>query len=211
MFSAETFLAFLAATAVIIVVPGPGQALVVARSLSGGRRAGITTSLGLNTGTLAHTLAAALGISAILATSAVAFSAVKLLGAAYLIYLGIRALTERDRGDATAALAGASRDTLGRVYRRAVVTGLLNPKVAVFFLAFLPQFVAPERGPVVPQFLVLGSIVALGSLAWDVVVASAAASLGHILGRNRTLRRWRQRVMGTMLIGLGVRLATERR
>ena len=213
MLDADRLLPYILAVVALILAPGPNQAMVVARSLNGGRRAGIMTSLGVNTGTAFHTVAAALGLSALLATSAVAFTIVKLLGAAYLVYLGIRLLANRDQAmslpptdDAVAARIGGAN-----AYIRAIITGILNPKVALFFLAFLPQFVDRQAGSVFLQFLMLGAIIAVVGLAFDSALATAAGSLGRFLARNPRAARWRERITGTAFVALGIRLAFERR
>jgi threonine/homoserine/homoserine lactone efflux protein len=213
MLDAGRLLPYTLAVVALILAPGPNQAMVVARSLNGGRRAGIATSLGVNTGTAVHTIAAALGLSALLATSALAVAIVKLLGAAYLLYLGLRLLAGHDHAMRlpTSDLADA-RPSAGRSsYLRAVVTGILNPKVALFFLAFLPQFIDRQAGSVFLQFLLLGAIIAVIGLLFDSALATAAGSLGRFLARNPRAARWRERVTGIAFVALGVRLAFERR
>ena len=206
MFDSTTLITFLVASVAIIIAPGPAQALVLTRALGEGRAAGAMTAVGLNVGTLAHAFAAALGLSAILATSAVAFGVVKYAGAAYLIYLGIRALRAQD--DEPERVEGFRA---GAMFWRAVLTGALNPKVAVFFLAFLPQFVAPERGSAFWQFVILGSILAALDVIYELTLVWAAGALRvRVLG-SRRFAKWRQRVTGAALIGLGVRLALAQR
>jgi threonine/homoserine/homoserine lactone efflux protein len=187
--------AFLAAAVVLAAIPGPGMLYVLARTLSHGRSAGLRSTLGTAAGGLGHVVAAAIGLSALLMTSALAFSAVKFVGAAYLIWLGVRTLAGlREPVEEVSGNAGPA-------LRQGMLTEVLNPKTALFFLTFLPQFVQPERGPVAPQLLVLGCIsVALNSGA-DVVVAA----LG---GRIRTAlspRWWRRQRLasGCTLIALG--------
>jgi threonine/homoserine/homoserine lactone efflux protein len=159
-----TLIAYLVASITIILAPGPAQALVLARSISGGTKAGVMTGMGLNIGTIVHAVAAALGLSAILATSAVVFATVKYLGAAYLLYFGLRMLLAKKHDHSlTNPAGGDSRQT----FAKAVVTGILNPKVALFFLPFLPQFVDPQRGSVFWQFLTLGIILALLDMIYE--------------------------------------------
>ncbi|HYH44562.1 MAG TPA: LysE family translocator [Thermoanaerobaculia bacterium] len=208
MIDFSTLLTYLAAATALVLAPGPGQMLVLTRCLSGGRRLGLLTSLGLNAATLVHTVAAALGLSAVLATSALAFAVVKYVGAAYLIYLGLRALRA---GRAEAPATAAAPVSAGRALREAFVTGLLNPKVALFFLAFLPQFVRPTAGPVLVQFLVLGALLAALGFLWDAVLASTFATVGSRLLRNPRFALWRERVMGGVLLGLGLKLALAER
>ncbi|GAA5077679.1 LysE family translocator [Lysobacter panacisoli] len=206
LFDTQTLLAYLAAAAVLVILPGPGTAWIVAQSLSGGMRRGLQAGLGLETATLLHAVAAGLGLSAVLATSALAFEAIKYLGAAYLIWLGIKAWRS---GEAPAESTPPAATSGRGVYLRSVVTGVLNPKVALFFLAFLPQFVHPERGWVWLQFLVLGALLALVGLCNDVFLSVAVGRLGRrVAGRGG---RWMQRATGTLFIGLGLRLAIQQR
>jgi threonine/homoserine/homoserine lactone efflux protein len=187
--------AFLAAAVVLAAIPGPGMLYVLARTLAHGRGAGLRSTLGTAAGGLGHVVAAAVGLSALLMTSALAFSAVKYVGAAYLIWLGVRTLAGLREP------AEEVQDSGGPAFRQGMLTELLNPKTALFFLTFLPQFVQPERGPVAPQLLALGCVsVALNSSA-DVVIAA----LG---GRIRTAlspRWWRRQRLasGCTLIALG--------
>jgi threonine/homoserine/homoserine lactone efflux protein len=206
MFDSSTLITFLVASVAIIIAPGPAQALVLTRTLGEGRSAGVMTAVGLNVGTLAHAFAAALGLSAILATSAVAFGAVKYAGAGYLVYLGIRALRAQDYEPERIGGVRA-----GAMFWRAVLTGALNPKVAVFFLAFLPQFVAPERGAAFWQFVILGAIVAAMDVIYELILVWAAGALRGRVLRSRRFAQWRKRVTGAALIGLGARLALAQR
>ena len=212
LFDTQTFVTYCVAASALVISPGPGQALVITRSVERGPLGGILTSLGLEIGTLVHTLAAGLGLSAILATSATAFLLVTYAGAAYLIVLGVFALRSSFRPPLPeSALAPDSGGNWALVLH-AAVTGVLNPKVAVFFLAFLPQFVHPERGSVLAQFLVLGLALSVIALSWDSVVATL---IGRARGRFVSSPRfvaWRERVTGGVLLGLGLRLAfSERR
>ena len=199
---------FLVASIALILVPGPAQALVIANSISRGVRAGALTAVGLNIGTLFHTIAAALGLSAILATSAVAFAIVKYVGAAYLLYLGIRALRARPQTDqGRTRAAGRSGSVLGQ----AVAAGALNPKVALFFLAFLPQFVDPSRGAVLLQFLILGASMAVLDTLYELTIVYVVTRLKGRLLRNPRLVALQQRVSGVVLVMLGLRLALQER
>ncbi len=208
MFATTTLLAYLAASIAIILAPGPAQALVLTRSLSEGKRSGILTGVGLNVGTIVHALAAALGLSAILATSAVAFTIVKFLGAAYLLYLGVRALLSKAEPETESKPTVVSP---WQAFSKAVITGVLNPKVAIFFLAFLPQFVDPTRGSVFAQFLILGLILAGLAIMYESILALVAGSLSGWLARSPRFALWRQRVTGLVLVGLGIRLALIQR
>jgi threonine/homoserine/homoserine lactone efflux protein len=209
MFETQTLITYLAASIAIILAPGPAQALVLARSISDGKKSGILTGIGLNGGTIFHALAAALGLSTILATSAAAFAVVKYAGAIYLVYLGIRALLTKKQQIALANPVNSAnpRQTIAK----AVVTGILNPKIALFFLAFLPQFIDPERGSVFMQFLILGVILAALDILYESLLALITGSLSNWLTNSPKFTVWRQRVTGAVLFGLGVRLAlTER-
>jgi threonine/homoserine/homoserine lactone efflux protein len=206
-FDFPTLLAYSAASALLVAAPGPGQALIIARTLSGGTRAGVLTALGLQLGTLVHTAAAALGLSAILATSATAFSVVKYVGAAYLIVLGILMLRASRKPHSAVAKAAPVAADNRRLVMHAAITGVLNPKVALFFLAFLPQFVHPERGLVLMQFFTLGLILAVISIIGDSAVAYAAGHARDRLLTNSRFMAWRERATGLVLIALGLRLA----
>lgn len=202
-----SFLAFLFAAVVLAVTPGPGIAYVVARTVSGGRAEGLASCFGTGLGGMVHVLAAALGLSLLVAQSALAFDIVKYLGAAYLIYLGIRLLLRQ-------APAFAVQPVASQGARRALFEGVvveaLNVKTALFFLAFLPQFVAPG-GPVVPQLVLLGSVcVALNTLV-DVVAVFAADRLLESDGARRARARLLTRASGLTMLGLGATLALARR
>jgi len=206
LFDVPTLLAYLAAATVLVLLPGPGTAWIVAQSIAGGTARGIRAAFGLETATLIHALAAGLGLSALLATSALAFEMLKYAGAAYLVWLGLRAWRERGND---ALPPDAPAPTARGVYWRSVMTGVLNPKVAVFFLAFLPQFVHPERGLVWLQFLVLGVLLSMIGLCNSLVLSFAVGRFGR--GLRQGASRWRQRLTGTVFIALGLRLALQER
>ena len=189
--------AFAIAAVTIALIPGPAMLYVLARSLGGGRRAGLLSSVGTGIGGLAHVAAAAVGLSALIATSAVAFSVVKYAGAAYLVWLGIQALRGSD-ADLPA------REPAAGALKQGILTEALNPKTALFFLTFLPQFCQPENGPVALQVLVLGTIsVALNTLV-DVVVALGAGRISERIRARPRMWRRQQRTTGGILVGLGV-------
>jgi threonine/homoserine/homoserine lactone efflux protein len=211
LFDAHTLAAFVVAGGALVVAPGPGQALVVTRSLDGGVRAGVLTAVGLEIGTIVHTFAAALGLSAILATSSSVFAIVKYAGAAYLIALGIVSLA-RAREAATPpqnSTVVGGRQT--RLVMHAALAGVLNPKVAVFFLAFLPQFVRPERGAVFQQFIGLGLMLATMGLLWDTCIATLSGRARARFLLSAKWATWRARLTGAVLLGLGLRLALAER
>ena len=199
--SPETFAAFAAASIALLVVPGPSVLYIVTRSAHQGRSAGLVSVLGIHTGSVVHVVAAALGVSAVLASSVVAFGVVKYAGAAYLIWLGVRALR---RPDEPVPEGAAPPRSLRRIYAQGVVVNVLNPKTALFFLAFLPQFVDVSRGSVPAQVLVLGvTFIALGFVSDGTYALLAARISQSIRGRARwaRLHRW---VPGVTYIALGV-------
>ena len=202
-----SFLAFLVAAVILAVTPGPGIAYVVARTVAGGRTEGLASCLGTGMGGMLHVLAAALGLSLIVAQSAVAFSVVKYLGAAYLIYLGLRLLLRRDDAFKIDRVAAQGA-------RRALVEGVLvealNVKTALFFLAFLPQFVAPGE-PLVPQLVLLGSICVMLNTLVDVVAVFAADRLLQSGTARAARARLLTRLSGVTMLGLGAYLALARR
>ncbi|MBC7989348.1 MAG: LysE family translocator [Luteimonas sp.] len=208
LFDLPTLLAYLAAATVLVLIPGPGTAWIVAQTIAGGTRRGVRAGFGLETATLIHALAAGFGLSALLAASALAFEILKYAGAAYLVWLGIKAWRDKVERVPTPATDVPTR---GRVYWRSVVTGVLNPKVALFFLAFLPQFVHPERGLVWLQFLVLGVLLSLIGFSNSCVLALAVGRFGRSLSGNARVARWRQRLIGTVFVGLGLKLALQQR
>jgi threonine/homoserine/homoserine lactone efflux protein len=199
----HTFVLFAAASLAFIAVPGPSVIYIVSRSLAEGRRAGIVSALGIQTGGLVHVLAATIGVSALLASSAVAFSVVKYAGAAYLISLGLRKLLAGETPEERAGEPVGRR----RLYWQGVVVNSLNPKTALFFLAFLPQFVDTSRGSASAQILVLGLLFAVLGLFSDAVYAVAAAAARDRLLSNPRLARWRARFTGVVFIALGVTAA----
>ncbi len=196
---------FAVAALALLLTPGPAVLYIVARSVEQGRLAGLVSVCGITTGTLVHVLAAALGLSALLASSALAFAVVKYAGAAYLVYLGVRRIL--DSHEAPAADFAPPRRSLRRLYRDGFVVNLLNPKTALFFLAFLPQFVDPARGAVALQVAFLGLMFALMGLTSDGLYALAAGSAGRWLRRRASVLRWQRYVTGGVFIGLGVTAA----
>jgi threonine/homoserine/homoserine lactone efflux protein len=207
-FDVQTLATYSIAAFALVLAPGPGQALVVTRSVEGGTRSGILTSFGLEIGTLVHTVAAALGLSAILATSATAFAVVKYAGAAYLVVLGLLMIWRARASSQTPAAGTGEGHVDGRMLvLHAAMTGVLNPKVAVFFLAFLPQFVNPERGAVLIQFVLLGLILSALGFLYDAMLAAVAGRTRTRFASSERFAAWRARVTGTVLVGLGLRLA----
>jgi threonine/homoserine/homoserine lactone efflux protein len=202
MFDTHRFLLFLAAALLLAITPGPGIFYVLARSLAGGRREGILSSFGTFVGGLFHVLAAALGVSAVLAASAVAFHTVKYAGAAYLVWLGIRMIRTRN-----AEMIVSSSQPSQRAFRQGILTEVLNPKTALFFLSFIPQFIAPERGHVFLQFVVLGALSVLLNTAADLLVVVLAAPLERKLRGSARFRRGQRTASGLGMITLGAYVA----
>lgn len=209
MFEGHNFLLFLGAAVLLNLAPGPDLFYVLSRSIAQGRRAGMLSSLGVGTGSLVHALAAALGLSAILATSALAFSVIKWVGAIYLIGIGIQALLSKQGAFTLPDEPGRAKSGWV-IYTQGVLTDVLNPKVAIFFLAFLPQFVVPEGGCRAVQLITLGAIVIGIGLVWEFVVISFAARITDTLRQKRWVARWLNRTMGIVFVGLGLRLAGEK-
>jgi threonine/homoserine/homoserine lactone efflux protein len=201
MFDADQLLGFLAAVIVLVLVPGPNTVIILAHALIG-RAVGFATIAGVELGTLAHTTAVALGLSALLSASPVALIVVKVVGVIYLVVVGIRTFQQ----DAPQLSKSASLGVFV-AFRRALFTNLLNPKVALFFLAFLPQFARPERGHLFLQFMVLGMIVSLVGICFASVLVLAAGSVAEWLRSHESFARLQQRIVGIVLIGLALYLA----
>lgn len=202
--SSISLLEFVAAALVILLIPGPGVLYVVARSIDQGRRAGLVSVLGLSAGVFVHIAAAVAGISAILLASATAFGIVKTLGAGYLIYLGLRALFARRKAAGVEAVVPRA---MQRLFMDGVFVSILNPKIAVFFLAFLPQFVEPSRGPVPQQILLLGLIYVALALITDSGYALLADRVRRWLGGRIGQGPLPRYVSGSVYLGLGVSTA----
>jgi threonine/homoserine/homoserine lactone efflux protein len=189
---------FVGAALLLLVVPGPAVLYVVTQSVSQGRRAGFASVAGITTGTLVHIVAATIGLSALLASSALAFDVVKYLGAAYLIVIGVRRLAGLDRTERSRTIRSHAR-----LFRQGIIVNVLNPKTALFFLAFLPQFVDPSRGAAWAQILVLGLLFAgLGFLS-DGTWALVAGTLGERLRRSARFPQVQRYVSGSVFVGLG--------
>jgi threonine/homoserine/homoserine lactone efflux protein len=206
--TASTLALFLLAAAALAVVPGPAVAYIVTQSIDRGRRAGLVSALGVASGGLVHVAAATVGLSALIASSATAFTVVKLVGAAYLIVVGVRRILA---GEGEEPESRALRAPLRRIYRQGVIVNILNPKTALFFLAFLPQFVDPDRGAVWPQVAMLGvafvSVAVLSDLSYA-LVADAIAGRIRRTGTGAKVRRW---LTGGVFVALGITAAAARR
>jgi threonine/homoserine/homoserine lactone efflux protein len=206
--SAGALSVFALAALALIVVPGPAVLYIVAQSIDGGRVAGLVSALGVALGGLVHVAAAAIGLSALLVSSATAFTVVKLAGAAYLIGLGLHTLLRRrEPPDATVP----RERRLRRIFWQGVVVNVLNPKTALFFLAFLPQFVDPDRGSVASQLLVLGLLFVVLAVVSDSLWALGAGTASERLRASRRFLALQRYVSGTVFVGLGALTAAARR
>jgi RhtB (resistance to homoserine/threonine) family protein len=208
MFGIHDFGLFLAAGILLNLTPGPDTVYILGRSIAQGREAGVASALGICVGSIFHTCAAALGLSAILATSAVAFGAIKLLGGAYLILLGIKMLLDQRKH--LSLPSTFRRRTSAAAFRQGVFTNILNPKVALFFLAFLPQFIDPASNIKVLAFLILGFAFVTTGTIWCLALAWFASAFSERLRRNETIAQWLNRTAGALFVFLGVRLATAK-
>ena len=201
MIAPDRLALFVGAALVLLLVPGPAVLYIVTRSIHQGRRAGLVSVLGIHLGTLVHITAATAGLSALLVSSATAFTVVKLAGAAYLLGLGLWTIVSR-KAETDVALGGERR--LRRVFTQGVVVNVLNPKTALFFLAFLPQFVDPHRGHAALQIALLGLTFAALGMVTDSIWAIAAGTAGDVLRRSRRFALVQRYVSGTVFVGLGV-------
>lgn len=195
---------FLLAALILLLTPGPAVLYIIARSMDQGRLAGFVSVLSIEVGNSFHVLAATLGLSALLLSSALAFTVVKYLGAAYLVYLGIRRLLARAEGH---EIASFQPQRLQRIFSQGVVVAALNPKTALFFLAFLPQFVNPDVGSVTLQLLTLGGIFVAMAIVTDGTYALLASTAGGWLKRNKSFLHAERYLVGGVYIGLGVTAA----
>ena len=205
----ETLMIFTAAALLMNISPGPSNFYVMSRSVAQGWRGGAIAAMGLATGSLVHVFAAALGLSAVFHYSPTAYAVLKLVGAAYLIYLGIRYL--RGNSGRSAPNIEETRRGQGRIFLESILVEVLNPKTALFFLAFLPQFVDLTRGPPAPQILLLGGIVTLSAIPCDLVVAVLSGTAARKLSRSTRLARIQEYISGSILIALGFYVARAER
>jgi threonine/homoserine/homoserine lactone efflux protein len=204
------FILFLTAAIVLAVAPGPGMLYVLARRLAGGRREGVLSSIGTFFGGMVHVIAAAAGVSIILAKSAMAFATVKYAGAAYLCFLGVRMILDARRSDLSSSeIAVESEAPRRNPLWQGVMTEVLNPKTALFFLSFIPQFVNRSAGHVFLQFLILGTIAVCLNTTADLIVTLLAGPIGNRIRSSATFRRRQRTATGLIMIGLGTYLATS--
>ena len=207
MFGTQNLLVFLVAAISLNLLPGADTLYTVTCSIARGRKAGIVSVFGISSGLFVHTTAAALGLSAILATSAVAFTIVKLAGAVYLVYLGISLfISNKSQDDKNLEI---EKNNLWIIYRKGVLTNTLNPKVALFFLAFLPQFVNSSASYKVLSFFFLGFLFIIISTLWLMFIALLASKTSHIIRSKNGLMNIVNKITGVIFVGLGIKLATE--
>jgi threonine/homoserine/homoserine lactone efflux protein len=205
----HTLLAVILSSAILVLIPGPAVIYIVNRGISQGRRAAVVSALGIETGALLHVVAATVGLSALIASSRDLFLAVKYTGAAYLVLLGILAWRSRDEGPG--APMPLRRVSLRRLYTQGIVVNIFNPKVGIFFLAFLPQFVAPGRGAAWLQLLVLGGVFLIVATVLDIAYALASGLVGEWLSRREGIAQIRNRITGAAYIGLGAMVGVSDR
>jgi threonine/homoserine/homoserine lactone efflux protein len=194
---------FILSSLALLVVPGPAVLYIVTRSISQGRAAGVTSMLGVNAGALTHTVFAALGLSAILVSSTLAFNIVKYAGAAYLIYLGIRQILKKTEAERPKL----KQDRLSKIFAQGYLVSIFNPKLALFFFAFLPQFVTPGQGSVTLQILLLGLIFVTLAAVSDGTYALLASTMGRFFKHNQKFASKQKYVTGSVYIGLGITAA----
>ncbi len=200
---------FLTAAVVLAIAPGPGMLYVLARSLAGGKREGVLSAIGTFLGGMVHVFAAALGISIILAKSAAAFATVKYVGAAYLCFLGVRMILDARRETDGPELIATKVKPVRNPLWQGVATEVLNPKTALFFLSFIPQFVVREGGYIFLQFVTLGTLSVVLNTTADLIVIALAGPLGERIRASGKFRRRQRTVTGAIMIGLGTYLATS--
>ena len=198
--------AFLLAGILLNLTPGADTMYILSRSIANGKKAGILSAVGISVGSLVHTLFAALGLSVLLAESQLAYDVVKYLGAAYLIYLGIRSIFTKDKnGFELNQNMGPTNHK--KIFFSGIITNVLNPKVALFYLAFLPQFIDPNYSNAFLSFLMLGILFTITSTIWCLVLALFASKLSDKIRKNYRIKVWLDRITGFVFIGLGVKLA----
>lgn len=210
MLGIDNYFGFLIAGIILNLTPGADTIYILTRSVSQGRKAGFYSVFGITTGSMIHTTFAALGLSIILAKSATAFSIVKYAGVAYLVYLGIKMITEK-RNTFESHTGTVEQTDLKKIYRQGVFTNLLNPKVALFFLAFLPQFINPDNtnGPL--PFILLGITFMTTGTIWCLFLAYSSSVITKTLRNNDKIARFMQKISGMVFIALGIKLLAERR
>lgn len=204
---------FLLAVFLLNVTPGPDTAYIIGRSVAQGRGAGLMSALGISAGCCVHALACAFGLTAVLAASAAAFTVIKLVGAAYLIYLGVRMLLAKPAAgaEAGAAPAAVAAKPLRQLFMQGFWTNVLNPKVVLFFVSFFPQFVSADSAHKALAFLTLGAVFVVMSTLWNSMLAWVAGSVTRRFSGKPGVKKWLDRTVGSAFVGLGLKLATSQR
>lgn len=208
MYGTQDLWLFIVSGLLLNMTPGPDSLLIMARSAGQGFKAGAAAVLGICSGTCVHIAASAFGLSALLATSAEAFLLIKLLGAAYLLYIGVQML--RTQSATSMEQAAPATASLGAIYRQGLLTNVLNPKVALFFLAFLPQFVAPDATDTSMAFLFLGAIFNFNGMLWCLLLAWTSAVAAEKVKTSQQVKLWLNRTVGALFVALGLKLALSR-
>ncbi|WP_175696864.1 LysE family translocator [Burkholderia ambifaria] len=204
---------FVFAVFLLNITPGPDTAYIVGRSVAQGRGAGLMSAFGISAGCCVHALACAFGLTALLAASATAFTVIKLVGAAYLIYLGVRMIVARQAAEPSGAAAaqGTAAKPLRQLFMQGFWTNVLNPKVVLFFVSFFPQFVSADSSHKAWAFLTLGAVFVVMSTVWTSLVAWVAGSVTQRFSGKPGIKKWLDRTVGSAFVGLGLRLATSQR
>ncbi|MPV69017.1 LysE family translocator [Burkholderia sp. BE17] len=211
MFGITHFGFFVLAVFLLNVTPGPDTAYIVGRSVAQGRGAGLMSALGISAGCCVHALACAFGLTALLAASAAAFTVIKLVGAAYLIYLGVRMIVAKQAAVTSGAAAAQAAKPLRQLFMQGFWTNVLNPKVVLFFVSFFPQFVSVDSPHKALAFLTLGAVFVAMSTVWTSLVAWVAGSVTQRFSGKPGVKKWLDRTVGSAFVGLGLRLATSQR
>ncbi|MCA8067430.1 LysE family translocator [Burkholderia sp. AU38729] len=211
MFGITHFGFFVLAVFLLNVTPGPDTAYIVGRSVAQGRGAGLMSALGISAGCCVHALACAFGLTALLAASAAAFTVIKLVGAAYLIYLGVRMIIAKQAAEPSGTAAAQAAKPLRQLFMQGFWTNVLNPKVVLFFVSFFPQFVSADSPHKAWAFLTLGGVFVVMSTVWTSLVAWVAGSVTARFSGKPGVKKWLDRTVGSAFVGLGLRLATSQR
>lgn len=206
--SLHTYMLFIGASLVLCLVPGPDMLFLLGRTIAQGRAAGISAALGINLGAYVHLFAAVTGLSAVLLASSTAFSAVKFAGAAYLLYLGLGAL--RAKGNLVVTAGSAAKTTLRRIFWQGFLCDVLNPKVALFYIALLPQFISAHDSASVKHLIALGITGNMVGITTSILYVFLASQMTRAFRRNTVLAAWSTKAMGAIFVGLGIKLATEK-
>ena len=211
MFGITNFETFLFAGIILNLTPGADTMYILGRSISQGKKAGIMSALGISTGSLVHCIIASFGLSIIIAKSAIAFSTIKYLGAVYLIYLGVKALLTKSQKEFEIEQLDKKKSSNRKIFISGILTNILNPKVALFFLAFLPQFIDPNYATNSLPFIILGlTFIATGTI-WCLALAMFSAKLSDRIRRNYKIKMWLDKITGGIFIALGIKLALSKK